>query len=751
MIEKILASMTMEEKIKMLSGKDFWRTQDYPEKGVVSVEVADGPYGLRKQTGLCDHMGWNKSEPATAYVSGPGLASSWDRNLARETGMHLAAEAAKQNVDVLLGPAINIDRTPLCGRTFEYYSEDPLLAGELSSSYVEGVQSQGVGTCLKHYAGNNQEKDREYIDAIIDERTLREIYLKAFEIPVKKAKPWCVMTGLNQVNGEYCSENNMLLSQVLRQEWGFDGVAMSDWSGVNDRIKGIKNQLDLEMPYSYGVSEKRIKEALENGEITEDEIDICVKNLLLLMERAIDGRKVEKRYKDADHNAFAKKMAERCAVLLKNKDSILPIKRNARIAVFGNFAVNPRFKMEGSALVNPTRFDIPLDEIRRYSENVVFVEGYDKNDHTSAESLLEASSAAVDSEISIVFAGISGGMEAEGRDRDDMRMPEGHVKLIESVSKANPNTIVVLLNGSPVEMDWESKVNGILEMFLGGQCMGSAVASILFGSSNPGGKLPMSFPYRLEQNPSYLNYPGYNGIVEYKEGVFVGYRYYTSKEIKTHYPFGYGLSYTVFSSSIEKVEKKGVNEYEVFVRVKNEGEMEGSEVLELFVAPAPCPIPRPIRELKAFERVDLKPLEEKTISFSLTEEAFSYFDEELDMWYAPRGTYQIQLCKNAECVIDEISVEITPEKEKHENITGWSSIGTLISTTPGMEAFLEMKKILRNSGKPAPLTLPLLKDELDDRIKSTPLRMLTVLSDNILTNDMMNALVSEVNKRNLEK
>ncbi len=751
-IEKTLSSLTIREKIQMLSGKDFWHTCDFLEKGIDSFEVADGPYGVRKQTGLCDHMGWNKSIPSTAYVSGPGLASSFDRELACETGKHLAAEARTLGVDVLLGPAVNIVRTPLCGRNFEYYSEDPVLAGEMAAAYIKGVQSQGVGTCIKHFAANNQEKDREYIDAVADERTLREIYLRVFEIAEEKAHPWSYMTALNKINGAYCSENEWLLKNILRKDWGFDGLVMSDWMGINNRERALKAGLDLEMPYSYGVSEERLMSAYESGSLSEKDIDNSVRRILQTLEKVSDGRRIKPEYINSDHNEFARGMAERTAVLLKNDDSILPLKKSERILVVGNFAVNPRFKMAGSALVNPTSFDIPLTEIENLSScTVCFEEGYDEYSELSDEALHRAIEKAGDADKIVIFAGLPDGVEEEGKDRKDMMMPRSHIRLITELSKVNSNIVVVLLNGSVVDMSWDSDVKGILEMFLAGQGLGRAVAKLLFGEAIPGGKLPVTIPESLEETPAYLNYPGYSGRVRYAEGVFIGYRYYTTKHLRVKYPFGYGLSYTSFQIRNGGFVREG-NNITLSVEVTNTGKMEGSEVVEIYVEPPYSRVPRPVRTLQDFSRVYLKAGETKNVSFSLGERAFAYFDPDLCDWYAPQGEYVIHVSVSAEEDIYSIPFKIETCRHKYEEITGWSSVGNLRSTVAGREAFEEIRRILLASGNSQAMKLPILQlnGESEEQIDKIPLRMITVLTDNIVNNDIMDKLILTVNQKNLE-
>ena len=751
-VDKALSELSFDEKLSLLEGKDYWHTADYPDKGIPSIEVADGPYGLRKQKGLCDHLGWNVSEKATAYPSGPSVAATFDCDLAYELGMHLAAEARSQEVDVLLGPAVNMVRTPLCGRNFEYYSEDPLLAGEVAAAYINGVQSQGVGTCIKHFAGNNQEVEREFIDASISERALREIYLRVFEIAQKKAGSWAVMTALNKVNGDYCSENKRLLTDILRDEWGFDGLVMSDWSGVNNRARALASGLDLEMPYSWGISHERLKKAYEDGSITMDDIDKAVRNVLNLVNRVLDGRKIQPELIDADHNAFACALAERSAILLKNDDSILPLRRCAKLAVIGGFAVNPRFKMEGSALVNPTTFAIPLDEIKELSTGtVLYAQGYDEDSVLTEEALAEAVRLAREADVAIVFAGLPAGIEAEGRDRKDIKMPSSHVRLIQEVAKANPKTVVVLSNGSPVDTSWDTDVKAVLEMFLAGQMMGKATARLLFGLATPGGKLPVSFPHKLEQNPSYLYYPGHMGKVCYSEDVFIGYRYYATKGIPVKYPFGHGLSYTTFAVNTVAF-TAGKDNVELCVSVENTGDREGSETIQVYVSQPKDRIPMPARVLAAFKRVYVAPGEKRVISFHLDSASLSYFDEDLGAWYMAPGSYVISIATSSVDIIEEYTVMLTPEHIKHEEITGWSTIGALRATPAGEQSIERIKSVLAASTAESARNFPIFNDSGEARadVDKIPLRMVTVMTDNSINNDIMDSIIEDANRINLE-
>lgn len=754
--QQLVAQLTLDEKLSLLTGKNFWVTQPFPRLGVSSMEVADGPYGLRKQVGISDHMGWNKSQPAVAYVSGPGMASSWDKDLIREAGRHLGVEAKAAGVDILLGPAINIVRTPLCGRNFEYYSEDPRLAGEMAAAYIKGVQSTGVGTCIKHFAANNQEKDREYIDAVMDERTLREIYLAAFERPIKEAKPWSVMTALNKVNGDYCSENRTLLQDILRDEWGYEGFVMSDWNGVNDRAKALAAGLDLEMPCSHGVGEERIRQGLADGTVTEKEVDESCCRILCAVLQSEANRDPDATWNEPAHHDFVRQLAEQCVILLKNEGNILPLSAGTKIAVLGEFATEPRFQMDGSALVNPTRHDVPLEKIKEKAEGqVLYGKGCSRDPAEQAALLAEAGRLAAEADVALVFAGLPAGVEAEGKDRKDMKIPAYHDELIRRVLTAQKNTVVVLCNGSPVEMPWAQDAAAILECFLGGQALGGALANILYGEVNPSGKLPVTFPKALENNPSYLNYPGQGGRVEYQEGVFVGYRYYDAKHIDPLFCFGHGLSYTTFEYGDLTLSAEHLGDDDTLtarVTVTNTGSRAGAEVVQLYVAAPKGAVLRPEKELRGFEKVFLQPGESKTVEFTLTRRDFAYYDMELGEWYAPEGEYKVLAASSSRDVRCEASVQYHLARIKRREITGWSTIGELRACQAGQEMYGQIRSILKASGNPRVLELPLFdeSEQAKDRVNDLPLRMVTLLSDNILNNDIMDRLIAECNQKALQ-
>lgn len=751
----LVEQLSLDEKLSLLTGKNFWVTQPFPRLGIDSMEVADGPYGLRKQTGISDHMGWNKSEPAVAYVSGPGMAASWDRGLICDAGRHLGTEAKAAGVDLLLGPAINIVRTPLCGRNFEYYSEDPCLTGQMAAAYIEGVQSTGVGTCIKHFAANNQEAEREYIDAVIDERTLREIYLAAFEAPVRQAKPWSVMAALNKVNGDYCSENYELLTHILRGQWGFEGFVMSDWNGVNDRGKALAAGLDLEMPCSHGVGEERIRAALAEGTVTEREVDEACRRILCAVLRSMENRRQTVSWSEPEHHAFVRGLAEQCIVLLKNEGELLPFAAEANVAVLGEFATEPRFQMDGSALVNPTRRDVPLEEIKKRAKGrVSYSKGHSPKPAEHAALLEEACGLAREADIALVFAGLPAGVEAEGKDRSDMELPAYHRELVERVAKVQKNTVVVLCNGSPVTMPWLAEVKGVVECFLGGQAMGGALANILYGSVNPSGKLPVTFPKALCNTPAYLNYPGYGGRVKYQEEVFVGYRYYDTKGVEPLFCFGHGLSYTTFAYRGLTLSARNITDADtltVQLIVENTGGRAGAETVQLYVAPPAGQVLRPVRELRDFAKVFLEPGESRQLVFRLQKRAFSYYDVELGDWYVPEGEYRLQLAASSRDIRAEGTVRVRPLRPKRQEVTGWSTIGQLRRTEAGREMFEEIRSILRSCGREKMLELPLFdeSEEAARRVDGLPLRMVTLLSDNVLNNDIMDRLIERCNRQSL--
>ena len=587
-IKDLIAKMTLEEKAAMCSGADFWHTESCERLEIPASMVSDGPHGLRKQDDKADHLGVNESIKAVCFPAGCGTAASFNRDLLYHMGETLGNECQAEGVSVILGPAVNIKRSPLCGRNFEYYSEDPLVASEIAGALIRGVQSKHVGTSLKHFLANNQETRRMSVNEIIDERTLNEIYLAAFEGAVKKAKPWTVMCSYNRINGTYAAAHHKYLTEALRDEWGFDGYVMSDWGAVNDRVEDLKAGLDLEMPSSMGVNDKLIVEAVQNGTLEEQVLDTAVERILNIVYRYTENRDTKAVF-DLDHDhEVAKKVAEETIVLLKN-ENVLPLTEGEEIAFIGKYAKKPRYQGGGSSHINSHKITGALDAAEAAGNTqIVYAQGFDdKEDKTDEVLLAEAVETAKKAKAAVIFAGLPDAFESEGFDRKHMRMPDCQNELIERVAAVQPNTIVVLHNGAPVEMPWADRVKGILEAYLGGQAVGGAEYDILFGKVNPSAKLPETFPKQLEDNPSYLAGFGEGDHVEYREGIFVGYRYYDKKKMDVLFPFGYGLSYTTFAYSnlcLDKKTMKDTEELTVSVDVTNTGDRTGKEVVQLYVA-----------------------------------------------------------------------------------------------------------------------------------------------------------------------
>ena len=645
-IKQLLSKLTIEEKASLLSGADFWHTKAVERLGIPQMMMSDGPHGLRKQRVDDEEAGVNQSIEAVCFPAACALACSFDRDLLFRLGQALGNECQAENVGVILGPGTNIKRSPLCGRNFEYFSEDPFLASNMAASHIRGVQSKKVGTSLKHFAANNQENRRMSVSAEIDERTLHEIYLSAFEYAVREAKPATIMCSYNRINGEYSSENKYILTDVLRDKWGFEGMVVSDWGAVNDRVKGVAAGLDLEMPSSGGVNDKKIAEAVKNGTLPKADLDKACERVLRTVDNYLKGRDEEAVWdKNADH-ALAAEIASQCMVLLKNDDRVLPLPRNRKIAFIGKFAKKPRFQGGGSAHINAFRVSDALSSAEKYA-SVSYAEGYRTDEDIIDAGLInEAVELAKNSDIAVVFAGLTDLFESEAFDRKHMGMPECQNELIRRVAAVQPNTVVVLHNGSPVEMPWIENVKGILEVYLGGQAVGEAVCDVLFGKINPSGKLAETFPVKLSDNPSYLNFPGEGDTVKYSEGIFVGYRYYDKKEMEVLFPFGHGLSYTTFAYSDLKLYAKNITDRDsltVSVTVKNTGHVAGREVVQLYVRDIESSVIRPVKELKGFEKIELAPGESKVIVFTLDRKAFAFYSDKTHDWFVESGDFEIMI------------------------------------------------------------------------------------------------------------
>lgn len=671
-IQNLISQMTLEGKAGMCSGADFWNLKGIERLGIPKVMVTDGPHGVRKQAESADHLGINESEKAICFPAGCATASSFDRDLIRRQGELLGQECQAMNVSTLLGPAMNIKRSPLCGRNFEYYSEDPYVSTEIAAALIEGIQSKNVGTSAKHFVANNQEKRRMTNSSDADERTLREIYLASFEGAIKKAKPWTVMSSYNRVNGEFVGDSKEYLTEILRDEWGFDGYVVSDWGAVNDRISSLAAGLDLEMPPGDYENDRLIVKAVQEGKLDESVVDQACERILNIIFRYTENRDEKAVFDyEKDHKAAAEIEAE-CMVLLKNENEILPLTSDKKIAFIGKYAKTPRYQGGGSSHINSWKVESALEAAKEIQElaNVTFAEGYqDEKDEVVEALQSEAVKAAAEADVAVLFLGLPDNFESEGYDRKHMNLPNCQNELVEKVLEVQKHVVVVLHNGSAVLMPWKDQVEGILEAYLGGEAVGNAVAEVLAGIKNPCGRLAETFPLRLEDTPCYLTYgKGFDNAV-YQEGVFVGYRYYTSRKMETAFPFGYGLSYTTFAYSDLQLDKKEMSDkehVEVSVKVKNTGKYAGKTVVQLYVGAPETEVVRPVRELRGFEKISLEAGEEKTVTFILGERAFAYWNTLIHDWYAEEGTYKVMIGENVDqmCVGEEITVHPTKELPK---------------------------------------------------------------------------------------
>ncbi|QIZ07551.1 glycosyl hydrolase [Priestia megaterium] len=751
-IKQLISQMTLEEKASLCSGLDFWHLKGIERLGIPSLMVTDGPHGLRKQAQGADHLGIYNSVPSTCFPSAAGMASSWNRELIEKVGIALGEECQAEDVAVLLGPGVNIKRSPLCGRNFEYFSEDPYLASEMAAGHVKGVQSQGVGTSLKHFAANNQEHRRMSTDAVVDERTLREIYLASFEGVVKQSQPWTVMCSYNKVNGEYASENEYLLNEILKDEWGFEGFVVSDWGAVNERAEGLAAGLELEMPSSNGIGDQKIVDAVKSGKLSEEKLNKAVERLLRIIFMAVDHKKENAVYDKDAHHQLAREMARESMVLLKNEEAILPLKKEGTIAVIGEFAKKPRYQGGGSSHVKPTKLENIVEEIEKTAgkhTNVLYAQGYSlDSDEIDGTLIAEAKEVAAQADTVILFAGLPDRYESEGYDREHLRMPENHRQLVEAVAEVNRNIIVVLSNGSPIEMPWIGNVRGLLEAYLGGQALGGAIADLLFGDANPSGKLAESFPKQLSDNPSFLNFPGEGDKVEYKEGIFVGYRYYDTKKVEPLFPFGFGLSYTTFEYSNLSISQKEIQDTEavsVSVTVKNTGNRAGKEIVQLYVKDVKSSVNRPEKELKGFEKVELQPGEEKTVTFLLNKRAFAYYNVEMKDWHVETGEFEILVGESSQEIVlkDSIVVQSTVSirKKVHRN----TLVGDLLAdpvlgplATELINQHNPFPDLGANEGDAAEM--------MEAMMKYMPLRALVNFSMGAFTEEMLTNLMDELNR-----
>ena len=664
--ELLLKNLTLEEKCALLSGAETFKTRDMPKHGIPQIWLSDGPHGLRKQAGESDHLGLNPSVPATCFPTASAVANSWDAALGEEIGAALGEEAAAQEVSVLLGPGLNMKRNPLCGRSFEYFSEDPYLAGKLAAGYIRGIQSKGVAACPKHFAVNSQETRRMASDSIVDERTLREIYLTGFEIAVKEGHPRSIMSSYNLVNGTYANENKHLLMEILRGEWGFDGAVITDWGGSNDHALGVKNGSTLEMPAPGGDSVRELLAAVESGKIAESGIDARLSELLPLVfdtKAALDAAPRE--FDAAAHHALARRAAEESLVLLKNEGALLPLAAGTKVAVIGDFAKNPRYQGAGSSMVNSTQVDVLLDKLIDSELNVIgYQQGFDRHGKPDAALQKSACELATQADTVILCMGLDEIAESEGLDRSNLRLAQNQVDLLQAVAAVNPKIVVVLYSGSVVETPWLDNCQALLYAALGGQAGAGAVADALAGKVNPCGKLAETWPLAYADIPSAADFATRRKTVEYREGLYIGYRYFTTAEKAVRFPFGYGMSYTTFAYSDMAADEQGVS-----LTVTNTGSLAGTEIVQLYVSKKNSELFRPAKELKGFARVTLAPGEKQRITITLDDKAFRFWNVKANRWEIEGGEYELLVGASVEDIrlCEKITVHGTATVHPYED------------------------------------------------------------------------------------
>ena len=762
-VESILEQLTIEEKVSLCSGFGPWSTKKIERLGIEPVFMSDGPHGPRwmKTQSYTQRSTWDMSSlasfttksgyldllhPVTNFPSLATLGSSWNREVMFEVGKAIGEESLELGIGLLLAPGVNIVRHPLCGRAYEYLSEDPVVAGELGASYIKGVQSTGVGATLKHYVCNNAEYERLSMDSVVEERALREIYLAPFERIVKKADPAMVMQSYNKVNGTSTAENKLLLTDILKEEWGYGGPVISDWWAINDRVESFKAGLDLEMPQNP-INDELMLEAAKDGTIPAELLDESCRRILKIAQKYGTLAKT-KADKDENHRT-AIRAAEESIVLLKN-DGALPLGKDTSIAVIGSFAKKPRYQGVGCSIVNPRELLVPLEEIHRHAKQVTYAAGYDYDHETSEEMLKEAREAAGKADAVVLFAGLPEEVETETHDRSDYNIPESHIRLIDAVSEANPNTVVVLQNGSAVAVGpWMGKVAGILEAWLGGEAGAGAIASIMFGDVNPSGKLAVSFPERIEDIPGYLNFPGENGKHVYSEGIFVGYRYYEKKDIKTTFPFGYGLSYTTFQYSDIRLDKDSMtNEgsLNVSFTVTNTGDRAGKEAVQLYVKPQGSRLKRPVKELKEFAKVNLNPGESKVVEFTLGLRDFAYYDDYHHEWVVDSDVFTVKVGASSDDIRLSADVSMNSNQVVFTPLTGESYCYNLVDNPHALAAF---KAIMVRNG----LWAEDLSDEFVEAIRHNfiPIfKSITRQTGGKVRRAQFDSWMDEVNRKTLE-
>ncbi len=745
-IKALIAQMTLKEKCSLLSGKDFWHTKTVERLGIPNIMVSDGPHGLRKQDTSRPNATENESIKAVCFPTACATASSFDRAVYRKLGETLGDECQAQDVSTILGPAINIKRSPLCGRNFEYLSEDPYLTGELAASYINGVQSKGVGTSLKHFALNNQEYRRLTNSSNCDERTMREIYLSAFETAVKKAQPATIMHSYNLINGTYTGENEWLLKQVLRKEWGFLGVVMSDWGAVNDRAAGVAAGEDLEMPSSGGVNDAKVELSAAADKSLEKHIDESCFRILRWVYNFIENR--QPGVFDFDkHHEVAREIEEESIVLLKNDGAALPLAKDGKIAVIGAFADKPRFQGGGSSHITTEHKPGALKTFEKTGVDFVYAAGYTVEDEdslrdseTAVKLRNEALAVSAPCKTVVVFAGLPDSFESEGYDRKHLNLPDCQNALIEALCEAGHTVIVVLHNGSPVIMPWRNSVQAILEAYLGGEAVGEAVVNVLLGNVNPSGKLPETFPLRLEDTPSFLSFANDKHQVNYTEGIFVGYRWYDARVMDVQYPFGHGLSYTTFEYSDLKADRTTLAENEMLtitVKVKNTGSVAGKEVIQLYVADKTGATSRPPKELKGFEKVSLEPGETKEVTFTLDKRSFAWYSTELEDWYAATGDYEILVGASSRDIRCKLCVRYESKTELPFELSPNVTIGDLFEdprTSDIMKKFLE-KYAIRHDSEDSAAREAITDEMIEKMLDGTPLRSFQMMGWHVSSED----------------
>ena len=745
-IEKILSEMTLEEKCALCQGADFWHLTAIPRLGIPAMMVSDGPHGLRKQDQAADHLGVNDSIKAVCFPTAVGTAAAFDRELMGVLGEAIGESAQAEDLGVVLGPAANIKRSPLCGRNFEYFSEDPYLSAQTAAAYIQGVQRMGVGTSLKHFAANNQETRRISVSELISERALREIYLASFEDAVRVGKPWTVMCSYNKINGVYSSENPWLLTTVLREEWGYEGMVMTDWGACNDHVAGVAAGLELEMPRSGDSDDQRLVNAVRSGELPMEVLDTAVRRLLKCIDDYVSHRNPPEDFSWEAQHHLARKLARETMVLLKNDGGLLPIRGQKKVAFIGGFASHPRFQGGGSSHINCTQVLSALEAVRSVSA-VTWAEGFAVDDlEVNPEKQAEAVETARAADVAVLFLGLPDSIESEGYDRRDMKLPACQNALVEAVAAVQPNLVVVLHNGAPVEMPWADRVPAILEAYLGGQACGGAVVDLLFGAVSPCAKLAETFPLRLEDTPAYLDFPGTGDSVRYGEDIYVGYRWYDKRKMPVLFPFGHGLTYTTFAYSNLRLSAGRFDEEPITVQVDitNTGSFPAKEIVQFYVRPDhEGGISRPVRELKGYGKIALAPGETGTVSAVLDRRSFAHWDERIHEWLVEGGRYVIEAAASSRDIRLSAAVEVEGEPLRVP-VTGDTIFGDILQI-PGARELLDQlmrRPPLEGDGESAREAVS--QEMMEAMMHDMPLHALCSFSDEV-SREQLEALADRLN------